>query len=83
MLVTEYHEKGTLRNHLKHVTQLHTQAMISICLSIARGLTYLHTERFISNGKLCLEMEILSILSLNEHVAYDTRHNSKNVSTNV
>ncbi|KAI4476145.1 hypothetical protein M0804_013835 [Polistes exclamans] len=45
LLVTDYHEKGSLHDYLQ-TTVLDHASLLAICLSIAPGVAHLHTEIF-------------------------------------
>ncbi|XP_044252565.1 bone morphogenetic protein receptor type-1B isoform X2 [Tribolium madens] len=50
LLITDYHENGSLYDYLQdHV--LDTNSLLTMVLSIARGLAHLHTEIFGTRGK--------------------------------
>jgi len=51
LLVTEYHERGSLFDHL-NATVLSEQDMVNICSSIASGLAHIHMELLGSQGTL-------------------------------
>lgn len=51
LLVTEYHEKGSLYDHLNQVQNLDIPTMIVICHTIACGLSHLHMEIFGKQGE--------------------------------
>ncbi|XP_051172434.1 bone morphogenetic protein receptor type-1B-like [Leptopilina boulardi] len=50
MLITDYHERGSLYDYLQTIVLDHT-ALLLICLSIASGIAHLHTEIFGTHGK--------------------------------
>jgi len=50
LLITDYHEHGSLHDFLKHAT-LDVEQMIHLCYSFACGLTHLHTEIKGTNSK--------------------------------
>ena len=50
LLVTDYHEAGSLHDHLQHHS-LHLEASIRLAHSLTCGLAHLHTEIFGSRGK--------------------------------
>ncbi|XP_055494076.1 activin receptor type-1-like isoform X1 [Leucoraja erinacea] len=52
-LITHYHELGSLYDHLQH-TALDTVGCLRISLSIASGLTHLHTEIIGTQGKVAI-----------------------------
>lgn len=50
LLITEYHEKGSLHDYLQ-TTVLDHPSLLAICTSIASGIVHLHTEIFGIRGK--------------------------------
>ncbi|XP_067843534.1 activin receptor type-1-like [Heptranchias perlo] len=52
-LITHYHEAGSLYDYLQHTT-LDTVGCLRISLSIASGLTHLHTEIIGTQGKVAI-----------------------------
>lgn len=50
MLITDYHERGSLHDYLQTTVLDHT-TLLAICLSIASGIAHLHTEIFGTRGK--------------------------------
>ncbi|XP_014237384.1 activin receptor type-1-like [Trichogramma pretiosum] len=51
-VVTHYHSSGSLYHHLLHLVKaMNHEQMFNICLSIANGLLYLHTEIHGTQGK--------------------------------
>lgn len=50
LLITDYHERGSLHDYLQ-INVLDSSSLLSMALSIASGLTHLHTEIFGTKGK--------------------------------
>lgn len=50
LLITDYHERGSLHDYLQ-TNVLDSLSLLSMALSIASGLTHLHTEIFGTKGK--------------------------------
>lgn len=50
LLITEYHEKGSLHDYLQ-TTVLDHPSLLAVCSSIASGIVHLHTEIFGIRGK--------------------------------
>ncbi|XP_066596963.1 bone morphogenetic protein receptor type-1B-like [Prorops nasuta] len=53
LLITDYHERGSLHDYLQ-TTVLDGPSLLTICLSIASGIDYMHTEIFGTTGKLAV-----------------------------
>jgi serine/threonine protein kinase len=51
LLVTDYHEAGSLYTHLQQPGGLSLEAAASLAHSLSCGLAHLHTEIFGSRGK--------------------------------
>ncbi|XP_046606137.1 bone morphogenetic protein receptor type-1B-like [Neodiprion virginianus] len=50
LLITDYHERGSLHDYLQ-TTVLDHSALLTICFSIASGMSHLHMEIFGTRGK--------------------------------
>lgn len=50
LLITDYHERGSLHDYLQ-TNVLDSSSLLTMALSIASGLTHLHTEIFGTKGK--------------------------------
>ena len=50
LLITDYHERGSLHDYLQTTVLDHT-SLLAICSSIASGIVHLHTEIFGTRGK--------------------------------
>lgn len=50
LLITDYHERGSLHDYLQ-TTVLDKPGLMAICSSIASGIAHLHTEIFGTKGK--------------------------------
>lgn len=50
LLITDYHERGSLHDYLQ-TNVLDPSSLLTMALSIASGLTHLHTEIFGTKGK--------------------------------
>ena len=53
LLITDYHELGSLYDHLQH-NPLDHEAAVKLVLSAAAGLSHLHTQIFGTKGKAAI-----------------------------
>ena len=51
LLITDYHEYGSLHDYLRAVAFINHASTVKITYSIAAGLCHLHTEIFGTKGK--------------------------------